>query len=321
MNTVMSGDGCARILSECETESERRLDSMRATAQEMFGGNPDYLIGVKGSVARRECTVGSDADLFFLIGSEVSTKDARSARDEYCERLRSSGLKIPSNGGVFEKPLEIEELVERIGGENDTNEFLTRHMLFLLEGEWIHNCTMLKRTRTRLIKHYVVDDLERRKLCMFLLNHVIRYCRTICVDLEHKTVADAEPRAIRLVKLRFSRMLLYLGGMAAVSRTRDLPVPGKRWRLEELFALWPIARLREVFGDAAERPLSRDPVFLDWLNSPECRDKLELDGDEGLRMQDYQDLCDDARKFRDGLYTMLMKKFGHNDDLIKALLL
>ena len=121
------------------------------------------------------------------------------------------------------------------------------------------------------------------------------------------TVAGAKPRVIRLVKLRFSRMLLYLGGVGAVSQTKDLPVPGKRQRLEELFALSPIARLREVFGDAAERPLSRYAVFLDRLNDLGCRAELELDGDEGLRTQVYQTLCDDARKFRDGLYTMLIK--------------
>ena len=54
------------ILAECEAESERQLRSMRSIAQEMFGGDTDYLVGVNGSVARRECTSGSDVDLFFL---------------------------------------------------------------------------------------------------------------------------------------------------------------------------------------------------------------------------------------------------------------
>ena len=51
---------------------------------------------------------------------------------------------------------------------------------------------------------------------MFLLNDVIRYWRTICIDLEHKVRADNKARDIRLIKLRFSRMLLYASGVLAI---------------------------------------------------------------------------------------------------------
>ena len=274
---MKSGDA-SPILAACETKSERQLNQMREIATVMFGDHPNYLIGANGSVARRECTSGSDVDLFFLFNGKIKISEARQKQDAYRTRLKDVGLIMPDHGGVFENPLNINKLLETIGGDQDTNEFITRRMLFLLEGEWIFNQQLFKGTRTRLIKRYVADDLGDHKLSLFLLNDVIRYWRTICVDFEYKTaasdkprairliklrfsrmllylggVAADKPRAIRLIKLRFSRMLLYLGGVAAVSQTKGLEVAEKRKRLEDLFAMSTIVRLQSIFGSATEK--------------------------------------------------------------------
>ncbi len=101
-------------------------------------------------------------------------------------------------------------------------------MLYLLQGEWLYNEAGFERVRADLIEHYVTEELEERKLCRYLLNDIIRYWRTICVDFEEKTAAGNKPRAIRLIKLRFARMMLYFGGVAAISKTGDIPAPQKR---------------------------------------------------------------------------------------------
>ncbi len=178
----MDSDDRSRILSGCEAESTRQLNLMRDIAQEMFAGDRNHLIGVNGSVARRECTRGSDVDLFFLFDGKETDDETREAQQAYRRRLEKDGLSMPASGGVFEKPLGVDRLVDTIGGGDDTNEFITRRMLFLLEGEWIHNRTMFERTRDRLIEGYVADGLGDGKLCMFLLNDIIRYWRTIFGD-------------------------------------------------------------------------------------------------------------------------------------------
>lgn len=317
----MDSDDRSRILSGCEAESTRQLNLMRDIAQEMFAGDRNHLIGVNGSVARRECTRGSDVDLFFLFDGKETDDETREAQQAYRRRLEKDGLSMPASGGVFEKPLGVDRLVDTIGGGDDTNEFITRRMLFLLEGEWIHNRTMFERTRDRLIEGYVADGLGDGKLCMFLLNDIIRYWRTICVDFEHKTADAAKPRAVRLMKLRFSRILLYVGGVAAVSQTRDLAVAEKRRKLGNLLAIWPIARLRTIFGDEMDLPLSRYAVFLDCLNDGNRRAALELPGDEGLNTQVYRDLVEEARQFKEDLYGLLMDEFGPEDDIFKAIVL
>jgi hypothetical protein len=287
----------------------------------MFGDQQDYLIGVNGSIARRECTSGSDVDLFFLIDGKLKIADAKKAQDSYRKKLVSEGLKMPSHGGVFENPIKIANLLKTIGGDQDTNEFITRRMLFLLEGEWTFNQDLFEKTRTKLIERYVPGDLAPQKLCLFLLNDVIRYWRTICVDFEYKTASSDKSRAIRLVKLRFSRMLLYLGGLAAVSQTGGLEVGAKREKLEELFALPTITRLRSVFGKEMDRPLMRYANFLRRLDDSEIRDQLDQQGDTGLQTRAYQELSEEARAFRDELRSMMHKVLGTEHDVLKAVLL
>ena len=308
-------------LAKCKTESERQLDQMRQIATDMFGDQPNYLIGVNGSVARRECTGGSDVDLFFLVNGKTKVSDAREAQNRYRSRLKCVGLVMPSQGGVFENPLKINNLLKTIGGDKDTNEFITRRMLFLLEGEWTFNQQLFEGTRTRLIERYVADDLDDHKLSLFLLNDVIRYWRTICVDFEHKTAAADKPRAIRLIKLRFSRMLLYLGGVAAVSQTKGLEVAKKRQMLEDLFAMSTIKRLQSTFGEAMDKPLAQYGRFLAKLDDANIRIQLELPGEQGLQTDAYQNLCDEAREFKKELLDMLMNELGPKHDVVKALLL
>jgi predicted nucleotidyltransferase len=311
----------AQVFKNCKDEAERQLAGMRSAASEMFDDRPNFVIGVNGSVARRECTSGSDVDLFFLYNGKVTASDARKAQTDFRSRLQAMKLDMPAHGGVFEKPLKITDLLRRIGGDKDTNVFITRRMLFLLEGEWTFNKALFVRTRTQLIEHYVADDLEERKLTLFLLNDVIRYWRTICVDFEHKTADADKPRAIRLIKLRFSRMLLYFAGVAAVSQTKDLSVEKKREKLVELFDMPTMARLRSIFGEPMEQPLSRYAQFLSQLDDKDVRTQLKLPGEKGLATQVYAELCEEARKFKADLLHVLMAKFGSDHDVVKALLL
>jgi len=309
------------VLLACQEESERQLELMRRVANEMFHEQSTYLIGVNGSVARRECTSGSDVDLFFLTDGEVSPEKAAVAQEEYRRRLIDEDLVMPAQGGVFETPLNAEELISTIGGDDDTNLYITRRMLFLLEGEWTYNKPLFQRTRSRLIERYVTEDLASKKLCLFLLNDVIRYWRTICVDFEHKTAEANKPRAIRLIKLRFSRMLLYLGGVAAVGQAGGLDVKAKRERLEELFSMPTIERLEHVFGTAFAKPLQRYAFFLQQLDDSTIRDELNLVGDEGMQSASYKKMSDKAREFKDELLDLLTTHFGADHDVIKALLL
>lgn len=196
-------DECRLILERAKQKSEERLNLLRKTAADMMG-DKQILIGVNGSVARREVTSGSDIDLFFLLpDGEISEKEASELRGTFADLLNEHDIKMPAKGGVFDNMLRSKKLVEDIGGEEDTNTNITRRMLYLLESEHVYNVREYEDLRRRLIERYVPDNLEEHKHCLFFLNDIVRYWRTICIDFEHKTSDGTKPRAIRLIKLRF----------------------------------------------------------------------------------------------------------------------
>ena len=233
------------ILDRCKEISNLRISTMRQTARDHFTfyDAKNFLIGINGSYARREATARSDIDLFFItLDGDVC--GAKRHQKDFFEILRKQNFILPSDGGVFDRPLDAKEIL-KIGGNEDTNINITRRILLLLEGEWIFNEEEFYDIRSKILATYVKEDITDDRICMYLLNDIIRYWRTVCVDFEHK-VAEGKSKNIRLIKLRFSRMMLYVSGILAVSATWKLPAIQKLETLECLFKLTPIERFRRV---------------------------------------------------------------------------
>jgi len=307
------------IIQKCKMESEKGISTMRKSASELFGNRTDFIIGVNGSYARREVTSGSDVDLFFLTDDIIGTVEAEQGK--YNKRLIENELKMPAAGGVFDTPLSIKETMEQIGGMDDTNTFITRRMLLLLEGEWIFNKSGFDDTRAQLIDCYVRDELRLDQICMFLLNDIIRYWRTICVDFEHKVNNDSKPKAIRLIKLRFSRMMLYLAGILAVGETYNKKSTEKRETLIKLFAMPGIERFQHIVGSEGNPILELYAQFLKALDNVEIRQELEILGSEGMKTKEYENLRQFAQEFRDEISELLFGYCNNGNPMLKALML
>ena len=204
------------IFETCQSNATQEIKKMRAVAAQVFLDRTDIVVGVNGSLARGEFTSGSDVD-YFILAIDGSAADDAADQKVFRDALGAEGFKMPSTGGVFERTLPTSALLGPIGGDDDHNETLTRRMLFLLEGEWIFNSEGFEQLRRKLVTTYVSDDLESDKIPLYLLNDIVRYWRTICVDYEHKTANHQKAKPLRLAKLRISRMLLCFAGMIAVA--------------------------------------------------------------------------------------------------------
>ena len=237
---------------------------MREAARTLFNGETDFLIGVNGSYARREATKGSDADVFFLAtGGDASFLKPK--QEEFCTFLRDHcDMRPPSADGVFGHPLPAHTICD-IGGRGDSNDTITRRMLLLLEGEWVFNESAFRDVRDKLLKKYLYDQPGEEKICMFLLNDMIRYWRTMCVDFEHKVASANKPRGIRLVKLRFSRLLLYVSGVLTIGQGYGLSYEKKIESLRTLFDTPPLDRVRSLVGERAVPALEHYAKFLKAL--------------------------------------------------------
>lgn len=258
-----------KSIDQCREHSEEKCYAWRQKLAETFPPDSNDIVLVCGSYARKEAGDSSDVDYFL-----VSEKE--DGRKERLEDINKVGLKPPSAGGPFAGEHTSQSIIQNIGGTDDSNDDITRRMLLLLEGDWLFNREGFRHLRRQILERYVGEEIPDHHIALFLLNDIIRYWRTICVDYEYKTTEKDKPWAIRNVKLVFSRKLLYASGLFSVALTADMSRKKKVDRLEELFDLHPLKRIVEICGEATTGPMLRCyDFFLGCITDDTKRCRLE----------------------------------------------
>ena len=203
-------------------------------------------------------------------------------------------------------------MLKNIGGEEDRNSNITRRILLLLEGEWLLNESRFHELRREVLEKYIPDTVEKDHLAMFLLNDVVRYYRTIAVDYEFKTSGSAEtkPWATRLLKLVFSRKLLYASGLFSIAMTHEKERQGKIDVLSELFSQPVIERMNAICGEDKMQPvIDSYNLFLKALEDNEKRTHLEGLGRECRNDSIYRKLKNEGHQFTNRLVELFHSTF------------
>ena len=325
-------------------EAGRASSSKRASLEGLLvpnKGRPvveDAGIIFFGSVARGECTASSDADWIILIDGQVDEKHFQTFQDVR-EALIEAKEISPGTSGMFGGLAFSHDIVHRIGGQDDTNRNLTLRMLLLLESVSIGDDIVRQRVIKAILQRYLADDpswafRNDGRVPRFLLNDAVRFWRTMAVDFADKFHDQFGDRwALRNVKLRFSRKLIFFASLLACfswhlrRRNSDRPsltVESSIGYFAKYLGRPPLEIVAdellkgEIAGSTCSKILNSYDRFLGILNNVSMRDELEeLPRDLANKNELFQQVRNLSHTFRDGLNEWLFDREGQLFELMR----
>jgi hypothetical protein len=301
-----TGEGLPALLA-ARVRTADRLASARQEVGDL-AVDPDVTVALMGSWGRWELTSGSDED-WLVVHRRAPASEVRPAVSTLSEALRPPA----GEQGIFNRAVAVEELV-RFGLDADDNTNMTRRLLFLLEsvpllGEGAH-----RDAQRAILAAYLEGERRDRRPPRFLLNDVVRYWRTICVDFEGKSRRGSRKWALRHAKLRTSRTILFAGGLLPVLACHHLVADEVEDFLLDAFAEAPTDRVARAFlehdaADAGARTLGAYDRFLALLDDPVTRGRLEgLGRDSAPQDPVFQEARRLGREVQQGLMALLFER-------------
>lgn len=259
-----------------------------------------------GSWGRREVVDGSDDD-WLLIG------EPETCESELLVQLRAR-LGDPGPEGIFGTYAAKRTLVTQIGLDRDQNSNLTRRILLLLESLPLSNAGYHEEARNDLLERYIDESVRDYRVPRFLLNDLVRYWRTICVDFAGKEQDRGDAGwGLRNAKLRTSRKLLFASGLFPVLLCGRLSRADMKPFLAQQLRATATDRVACAFLAAGEvdvgaRALGAYDRFLGMLSEPEIRARLKgLTRAEARSSSLFRDVRELGDRLQDSLVALLFE--------------
>ncbi|MCP9221595.1 hypothetical protein MKP08_02380 [Erythrobacter sp. LQ02-29] len=253
----------ARRQSECESRIDdlRKDLSGRVDGLELESRHPKLAIYATGSLARREASIHSDLDAFFMLSGESDGTPMGRIQDvkifnAVLSAAEAGGFPDFSNDGEYLKFIHIEDVITALGSRiDDYKNTFTARMLLMLESEWLYGKDCFQGFRKQAIEAYFTDfhDHSENFRPLFLMNDILRFWRTLCLNYENsrqwKNVESAEKSAkghLGNLKLKFSRLHICFSFIAhLLSKGQHLSVEDAIKTSETI----PFERLQEIAGN------------------------------------------------------------------------
>jgi predicted nucleotidyltransferase len=317
----------ARLGANWETlraARDRAGDKRRALESDLSEfSSGDSSIIVFGSLGRDEFTVGSDLDWTLLVDgiADPAHLDVALAIKD---KLEQSGHKPPGREAVFGSLAFSHELIHQIGGQDDTNANTTRRILLLLESAVIGRREAHTQVVSNILLRYLKEDRGlwygsgKFKVPRFLLNDIARYWRTMGVDFASKQRARGnEGFAMRNIKLRLSRKLIFISGLLACFSCHLGLTNEEKKQLYPAVAVQPlVAHLQRQLQLTPLESLATSLLKFEELDGSAA--KLFKAYDSFLGMLADESLLDDGKTQRKHLEDLTLEDLDHDPVFEKA---
>ncbi|HEY6889598.1 MAG TPA: hypothetical protein VI300_17505 [Solirubrobacter sp.] len=301
-------------LQAARDQTARRTAEVTA-ALARAGSRDGLSTCVFGSWAREELTAESDDDWAVLVARPFAAYDPDVLAEIVAAQAQlGAGDRRPGTQGVFGEPICVPDLAARIGLDADTNTNFTRRMLLLLESRELHG-DVRRSAVEQILGRYLYESHTAGQPPRFLLNDVVRYWRTICVDFEGKAAGSAGARdpkwASRNAKLRTSRKLLFAGGLVPVLLCHLCEPAATAGFLSRWFDASPLDRVSTAFlfvglPDSGVRALAAYDRWIGLMAQPDVRAELDTLTVEARDLSPlYAEIRDIGRAFEDALGALL----------------
>jgi hypothetical protein len=261
-------------LLDARKRTSRRLADKKPRLESLRHGSETSIV-LMGSWGRRELTSGSDDDFMVLVRGRRRLLVKPTIR-----AVRKILDRAPGKQDVFGRAVFGQKLVNEIGLDEDDNSNLTRRMLFILESVPATELSTYKAVRDEILDRYLDHSVKPFRPPRFLLNDVVRYWRTMCVDFAGKERKGPEKWGLRNAKLRNSRKVLFAGGLLPILDCFRFDKPDMRGFLTAELDMPPVDRIARSFmdngaPDAGARTLGAYDEFVGRLHEEDFREALK----------------------------------------------
>lgn len=227
-------------ITKRKSYSDNKLSRLKSKIRNIRGPNAvkeNLCIYATGSYGRMEAYIHSDVDLFFLQCSnctDVGKIDKTLLDAQIIYICREQKFPEFSNDGMYLEIHNLSEMLADLGSPNDDHRnHFTARMLLLLESKPIYNEREYDSAVKEIINTYYRDyhDHEVDFKPVFLVNDIIRFWKTLCLNYEHRRnrkINDATKKAkshLKNLKLKFSRLLTCYSFIAYLMASPDGKYP------------------------------------------------------------------------------------------------
>lgn len=246
------------FLTERKKFSQEKLTSFEEllNEQDSLKELKNLCIYVTGSYGRLEASQFSDIDLFFLEDPTNGDKSSRIqeilVNADIVRLARKLNYPEFSGDGEYLKILQVKDILDNLGGQNEDYEnYFTARLLLLLESRAIWNKNVHKRVVKKIVKSYYRDYERHEKDFQptFIINDIIRFWKTLCLNYENKrnktgsSETEQAKHHLKNLKLKFSRLTICFSAiiwLGAIDRTLNED------EIVKMVELTPLERLQEV---------------------------------------------------------------------------